>query len=175
MRIILSDWDGSEVWAVLFDTLLTKVLAFISNIYTGLTSDAGRYDALITLCGPHVMVTIKKRTNDEATSSNIEKVQQWLDSNSDDIIFTPAAPSCSPASTVIVSDHAIENGSTGILLTGSISSRRSSSDNMEASGIDIIKSRTEAMLNHLCWYPNTCLFCFGIDIDWSETDRRGVR
>ena len=151
LRIILSDWDGSEVWAVLFDTLLTKVPAFISNIYTGLTSDAGRYDALITLCGPHVMVTIKKRTNDEATSSNIEQVQQWLDSNSDDIIFTPAAPSYSPVSTVIVSDHAIQNASAVILLTVTSSSRRSRSDNMEAtvSGIDIIKSRTEAMLNHL--------------------------
>ena len=27
LRIILSDWDGSEVWAVLFDELVTKLLA----------------------------------------------------------------------------------------------------------------------------------------------------
>ena len=31
------------------------------------------------------------------------------------------------------------------------------------------------MINHLWWYSNTCLFCFGLDIDWFGTDRRGTR
>ena len=42
---------------------------------------------------------------DEAMSSSISKVQAWLDSNRDEIIFSSAASTISAASCIIMSDR----------------------------------------------------------------------
>ena len=46
---------------------------------------------------------------DEATNSSISKVETWLDSNSDEIIFTYAASSISPRSCIFMPEDDDDN------------------------------------------------------------------
>ena len=49
-EVLLSDWEGAEVWGTIFDELAKQVLGFIANTCTGMTSDADRY-ALVSAAG----------------------------------------------------------------------------------------------------------------------------
>ena len=64
LRVLLSDWIGSEVWATVFNETAAKVLGFSANNYVAMTSDEVRYAALSVLQGASVMATIKKRVKD---------------------------------------------------------------------------------------------------------------
>ena len=85
---------------------------------------------------------------DEALSTSITKVQAWLDSNSDEIIFTSAASSISHASCIILSDDDDDNAmqkTYTVILTDSISN----GDMVATVGvINRIQDRTENILNH---------------------------
>ena len=61
LRILLSDWIGSECWSNVFDETAAKVLGFIANSYVAMTSDEERYASLSLLQGARVMVSIKRR------------------------------------------------------------------------------------------------------------------
>ena len=49
--VLLSDWEGARVWAIIFDELATKVLGFNTNTHTGMASDADRFASLSLLRG----------------------------------------------------------------------------------------------------------------------------
>ena len=112
---------------------------------------------VITRCGRFVILFAGRERQkddvtvptDEAISSSINKVQAWLDSTSDEIIFMTAASCISPASCIILldddddDDNAMQKADT-VILTDS-----NSSDDLEATvgGIDKIQDRTEAICN----------------------------
>ena len=88
------------------------------------------------------------KEDDEASSSSVSKVQSWLDMNSDEILFTSAASSISPASCIILSDDdddCDDDDDDNAMQKA----HSNSSDDMEATvnGIDIIQDRTEALFN----------------------------
>ena len=41
LRVLLSEWEGAEIWGVIFDEVATKVLGFDANTYVGMKSDEG--------------------------------------------------------------------------------------------------------------------------------------
>ena len=75
MRILLSDWQGAECWATMFDQLASHVLEFTANMYTAMTSEADRYASLAPLREARVMVTIKKRVKDTYVNYTVSELE----------------------------------------------------------------------------------------------------
>ena len=49
LRILLSDWIGSECWSTVFDETAAKVLGFSANSYVAMTSNEERCASLVTI------------------------------------------------------------------------------------------------------------------------------
>ena len=75
LRVLLQDWIGAEIWVNLFNEVAAKALGFTANAYVAMTSDEDWSAALSVLRGVRVMVTIKKRTNNDYVNYTVSELE----------------------------------------------------------------------------------------------------
>ena len=74
LRLLFVDEIGSECWCTCFDENAVKILGFTANDYAKMETDDERYEAMNTLRGSQVMVTIRKRVTKEYVNYNVAEI-----------------------------------------------------------------------------------------------------
>ena len=75
LRVLLSDWRGSELWGTVFDETAAKALGISANTYVAMASEGDRYASLAPLRGARVTVTIKKRITDTYVNYTVSELE----------------------------------------------------------------------------------------------------